>query len=233
VLVFFLDSALPVSSIAMLPVDLSVFQSCSVHNAAEASVADTEDVAAGVANLGEGMDSDGEHNQPEKTRFVGRRPFSFPPVALPPPASRSGEPPPVDHKSYMLMVGYHQVASIVPCCRRRRRRRRRRTDATVTRVQPDTHLRLVRVCPPASAAAFHCASHSHAVQCCSDVTKRLYRRMVIATHETNNTSFAAAIFQAAMCRCVAADHPNVKSLFSILAESTRKVRTVKCGTCVL
>jgi hypothetical protein len=46
---------------------------------------------------------------------------------------------------------------------------------------------------------------------------------MIAIHETTQRSFAAAIFQASLCKLVFPDHPNVKSLFSILAENTRKV----------
>ncbi len=93
----------------------------------------------------------------------------------------------------------------------------------MTRFQPDKHLRLVRVCEPTATAAFISGSHSHVLRCSNDVLKGFHRRLLIAMQETNNRNFAAAIFQASMCKFVHSDHPNVKSLFSILAENTRKV----------
>jgi hypothetical protein len=100
------------------------------------------------------------------------------------------------------------------------------TQLTLTRLQPDKHLRLVRVCEPTATAAFISCSHSHVLRCSNDVLLGFHRRLLIAMHETNNRSFAAAIFQASMCKFVYPDHPNVKNLFSILAENTRKVSMI-------
>jgi hypothetical protein len=47
-------------------------------------------------------------HQVDQSKMTGRFPFSFPPVALPPP-TRQGSAPELPHKSYMLMVGYNQV----------------------------------------------------------------------------------------------------------------------------
>jgi hypothetical protein len=96
------------------------------------------------------------------------------------------------------------------------------------RLQPDKHLRLVRVCEPTFTAKLVQGSHNHVLRCADDDIKSFHRRMTIAIRETSQRNFAAAIFHASMCKSVFPDHPNVKNLFSILAENTRKVR--ECQT---
>jgi|LauGreDrversion4_2_1035121.scaffolds.fasta_scaffold160016_3 hypothetical protein len=219
VLVFFLDCVLPVSSIALLPVELDTFKQCSANDAVDEIAADFDNVDEDVGGDGNFDVKDEGHARQqhgEKTRFIGRNPFSRPPLPRATPASRAGECSPVAHKSFMLMVGYHQVPLNVP-------NMTYLTQPVLTDAQPDTHLRLVRVCQPTTAATFFSASHSSVMSSTSDVLTCFHNRLALATNEINSRSFAAAIFQASMCRCVFPDHPNVKNLFSILAEHTKKV----------
>lgn len=243
VLVFFVDSVLPVSSIALLPVELHTFEKCGVSSADDAAADD-----AAHHNVNEAVDHSHDDSktlqqQPEKTRFVGRQPFSSPPLPHAAPPSRAGESAPVMHKSFMLMVGYNQVlfcchcfqflsfflsldfffSFILFCFLSLFFFLFFLSFSILMSLQPDTHLRLVRVCQPTSAPTFVSGSHSHVMRCASDDLKRFYNRLMVATDEINRRSFAAAIFQAGMCRSTFPDHPNVKNLFSILAENTRKV----------
>jgi len=62
-----------------------------------------------------------------------------------------------------------------------------------------------------------------------------YYNITIATHivTISHRSFAAAIFHASMCRFALPAHADVKGVFDILAELTRKVGWVTCdGGCV-
>jgi hypothetical protein len=115
VLVFFVDSVLPVSSIALLPVELHTFEKCGVSSNDDAAADD-----AAHHNVNEAVDHSHDDSktlqqQPEKTRFVGRQPFSSPPLPHAAPPSRAGESAPVMHKSFMLMVGYNQVLFCCHC----------------------------------------------------------------------------------------------------------------------
>ncbi len=204
------------TSIALLPVDLSTFEGCKSDAADDAA---DDAVEHAVAVYDDTRDDEDQDNV-ALSQSMGRYPFSSPPVARP-LVSRDGvssPPPPI--KSYMLMVGYNQVQldnllqhiRIPSYC----------TFHTIC-FQPDKHLRLVRVCEPTFTAKLIQGSHNHVLRCADDEIKRFHRRMMIAIHETTQRSFAAAIFQASLCKLVFPDHPNVKSLFSILAENTRKV----------
>ena len=89
------------TSIALLPVQLSTFERCKSDAAHHAS----EDVV--VVEDGE-LDDDDQDVALSQSK--GRYPFSHPPLARPALVSRDGvstPPPPI--KSYMLMVGYNQV----------------------------------------------------------------------------------------------------------------------------
>jgi hypothetical protein len=76
---------------------------------------------------------------------------------------------------------------------------------------------------PTSKPTFVIGSHNQVIRCSRNSTKRNRRRLFLAMHEINCRSFAAAIFQAGMCRYEQADHPDVMYLFQTLAENTRKV----------
>ena len=100
VLVFSLDSLVPITSLALLPVELSSFEGLTRVDS---------------RGNGDSRDSFNEDDDNSKQQLVdssqvkGRYPFSHPPLPPPAPVSRDGEPPPPPHKSYMLMVGYNQV----------------------------------------------------------------------------------------------------------------------------
>jgi hypothetical protein len=99
-----LDSLLPVTSIALLPVDLSTFETLDV--AATESADSGQLLSPTDASL---RVDDDFHNQEELSQFKGRFPFSKPPVTSAASLSRDGKQPTTRHKSYMLMVGYTQV----------------------------------------------------------------------------------------------------------------------------
>ena len=103
VLVFHLDTLLPVTSIALLPVELSVFEGCCD---------DVEDSDGdGDGNIDDAVETQKQQLQQEVVSlFKGRFPFSTPPIPPPP------QPPPLVHKSYMLMVGYKQVTCVILFC---------------------------------------------------------------------------------------------------------------------
>ncbi len=91
----------PVTSIALLPVELSTFEGCK-RDAAHHAGKDTVVVEDGT------LDDDDQNVALSQSK--GRYPFSRPPLARPALVSRDGvstPPPPI--KSYMLMVGYNQV----------------------------------------------------------------------------------------------------------------------------
>jgi hypothetical protein len=95
---------LPVTSIALLPVDLSTFETLDV---AATDSADSGQLVSSDASL---CVDDDIHNQEELSQFKGRFPFSKPPLT-----SRDGTQPTTRHKSYMLMVGYTQVTEHSRC----------------------------------------------------------------------------------------------------------------------
>ena len=94
---------LPVTSIALLPVDLSTFETLDV---AAAESADSGQLFSPAASL---RVDDDFHNEEELSQFKGRFPFSKPPITSAASLSRDGKQPTKRHKSYMLMVGYTQV----------------------------------------------------------------------------------------------------------------------------
>jgi hypothetical protein len=109
VLVFSLDSLVPVTCVALLPVELSSFE-----EGAGVDARGDGDGGEGLGNV-DGDDVPDEDNDEPKQQKVdslqkkGRCPFSYPPLPPPAPASRDGEPSTPPPKSYMLLVGYNQV----------------------------------------------------------------------------------------------------------------------------
>ena len=103
VLLFSLDSMLPVTSIALLPVDLSTYETLDV---AAAESEDSHQLFSPDTSLRVDDDLD---DQVELSQFKGRFPFSKPPITSTVPLSHDGKQPNTRQKSYMLMVGYTQV----------------------------------------------------------------------------------------------------------------------------
>ena len=98
---------LPVTSIALLPVDLSTFETLDVAATESAGQLFSPDASLCV--------DDDFHNQEELSQFKGRFPFSQPPITSAASVSRDGKQPTTRHKSYMLMVGYTQVTEHSSC----------------------------------------------------------------------------------------------------------------------